>query len=264
MKKVIKKIVRPIRALLTKILIEPEVLGPHISKQVWRDTNAFRWAAAYAVKNQIRGDYLEFGVWKGNSFIEAYRQISQYSKMFFEVGGVKSKNIDNSFDKIRYHAFDSFDGLPETKNSENPIQYFSGNYKAEENLFRDRIQEAGVDMSRVTITKGWFNETLNDKTAEKLGLKEVAIAYVDCDIYESAVDVLNFLTPFLKAGSVLIFDDWFRNRGIPSAGVQGATLDWLKNNKNISLQHYQNFDTRTAVFIVQIDSDSYPVSIDCV
>lgn len=265
MKKNIKALIRPIRRLLTKIIVEPEALRGHVVKQIWEENNAFRWAAAYIVKNQISGDYLEFGVWKGNSFVEMYRQITQYSEMFFRMGGGKKiKNPENSFEKIRYHAFDSFDGLPQTKNPDSPVQYFKGNYKAEENVFRERIEGSGVDMSRVTITKGWFNETLKDETAKKLDLKEVSIAYVDCDIYESTQDVLNFLTPFLKTGSVIIFDDWFRNRGISNAGVQGATLDWLENNKQVSLQHFQNFDTRTAVFIVQIECTVHSTRINCV
>ena len=161
-------------------------------------------------------------------------------------------------------GFDSFEGLPETKNDSNPIQYFPGAYSASENLFRDRLINAGLDMEKVTITKGWFNESLNKNTANALSLDKVAIAYIDCDIYESSVDVLEFITPFLQTGSVLVFDDWFRNKGITSTGVQGAVLEWLERNSNIKLQHFYNSDTRTALFIVKIDSKINVSNIDCV
>ncbi len=259
----IKSVIKPLRKILTYLIVEPSVLNSHIAKQVWHETNAFRWAAAYAVKNQIEGDYLEFGVWKGNGFIEAYRQITQYSKRFYEVG-VKSTGHKNIFKDMRFHAFDSFEGLPETKNVSNPIQYFAGNYSASEEIFWDRISKAGLDTSRVTTTKGWFENSLNDETAERLHLQKIAIVYVDCDVYESTVDVLNFIQPFLSTGSVLIFDDWFRNKGISTEGVQGAVLDWLEKNQNISLQHYYNCDTRTALFIVKIDGIEKNVKIDCV
>ena len=144
---------------------------------------------------------------------------------------------------MRFHAFDSFEGLPETNNPENPIQYYPGAYQSTEELFKQRLRAGGVEMDRVTITPGWFNESLTALTAERLELTKIAIAYIDCDVYESTVDVLNFVTPHLATGSVLICDDWFRNRGIATAGVQGAVTEWLSNNSQLSLQHFHNADT---------------------
>jgi O-methyltransferase len=263
LKNLIKKVIRPIRTILTYLVVEPSVLYPHISKRVWHDTNAFHWAAAYIVKNQIRGDYVEFGVYKGTSFIEMFNQVTDYSRTFFS-HGAKSTGIPNYFENMRFHAFDSFEGLPDTDNSENPIQYFRGAYKSTEGIFKDRLRAAKVDMSRVTITSGWFNHSLTTHTAAKLKLDQIAVAYVDCDVYESALDVLNFITPHLKTGAVLICDDWFRNRGLASAGVQGAVIEWLKRNPRISLQHFHSSDTRTAVFIVRLDSEYELKQIDSV
>ena len=64
----IKKLLAPFRKFITKLIIDPSVLNSHINRRIWHETNAFRWASGYLVKNQISGDYLEFGVWKGNSF----------------------------------------------------------------------------------------------------------------------------------------------------------------------------------------------------
>ncbi len=261
--KVLKNFIRPIRRFLTKLILEPSELNAHISKRIWHETNSFRWAAAYIVKNQIKGDYLEFGVWKGNSFIESFNQITDYSKTFFKVG-LKSKQLHNPFLDMKYHAFDSFEGLPEVDSKNNPIQYFSGNYKADEKLFLDNIKSAGVDVSRVTITKGWFNESLTPQAAKDIGLTHIAIAYIDCDLYESTVDILDFILPYLNTGTVLIFDDWFRNRGRSDHGVQGAVLGWLDKNKDVSLQHFYNSDTRTAVFIVEKDAAPKSNRISCV
>jgi len=263
MKEGIKNLIRPIRRLMTKMLIEPSELNAHISRRLWHETNAFRWAAAYIVKNQIKGDYLEFGVWKGNSFIESFNQIRNYSNTFYNTG-LSSKRGPNPFMDMKFHAFDSFEGLPESNSTGNPIQYYRGNYKAEESLFIDNISASGVDISKVTVTKGWFSESLNNSAAEKIKLTDIAIAYVDCDLYESTVDILEFISPFLNTGTVLIFDDWFRNRGHSDRGVQGAVLEWLGRNKQISLQHFYNSDTRTAVFIVEIDAKPSTQKINCV
>ena len=263
MRTTIKTLLKPLRFLVTKLLVDPEVLAPHFRKIVWRETNAFRWSAQYIVKNQTEGDYVEFGVWKGNSFIEMYSQISELSESFYQVG-LKGAHGQNDFNKMRFHAFDSFEGLPETKSEANPIQYFPGNYSADETTFVRNLRSAGVDMSRITITKGWFDKTLTDERKVELGLSKIAIAYLDCDIYESAADALDFVMPLLQSGSVIIFDDWFRNKGNPGQGVQGATLDWLKRNPKISLQHFHNSDTRTATFIVQVDEINHLPQINCV
>ena len=61
-----------------------------------------------------------------------------------------------------------------------------------------------------------------------------------------------------------MFDDWFRNKGISTTGVQGAAIEWLSKNTNITLQHFHNADTRTAVFIVKLDSDIKNSNIECV
>ena len=71
MKKFIKRIFKPISYIFTKLLFDIDVIKPHIKKVFWEESNAFKWSSSYVVKNQIEGDYLEFGVWKGNSFIEA-------------------------------------------------------------------------------------------------------------------------------------------------------------------------------------------------
>lgn len=263
MKKFIKVLFKPIAVLFTKLFFDIEAIKLHLKKVYWEESNAFKWASSYVVKNQIKGDYLEFGVWKGNSFIEMFRQIKVNSESFYQIG-IKSKNLENIFDEMKFHAFDSFEGLPDSS-TDKPIQYFSGNYSADQKLFLDNISKGGVDLNRVTITKGWFNESLNSKCAEKIELKEIAIAYIDCDLFESTVHVLNFITPFIKTGTVLIFDDWFRNAGIKKNGVQGAVLNWLDKNSDITLQHYHSSDTRTATFITRKnDTKTMHKQIECV
>ena len=83
MKNLIKSILRPISVLLTKLFLDVDTIKPHIKKIYWEESNAFKWASSYVIKNQIKGDYVEFGVWKGNSFIEMYRQIKTSSEIFY-------------------------------------------------------------------------------------------------------------------------------------------------------------------------------------
>ncbi len=45
---------------------------------------------------------------------------------------------------------------------------------------------------------------------------------IDCDLYESAVYVLDFIEPLLQEGSVLYFDDWNMYRANPNKGGKKA------------------------------------------
>lgn len=83
MKKFIKRIFKPISYIFTKLFFDIDLIKPHIKKVFWEESNAFKWSSSYVVKNQIEGDYLEFGVWKGNSFIEMYRQMKITSESFY-------------------------------------------------------------------------------------------------------------------------------------------------------------------------------------
>ncbi len=265
MKKVIKFIFKPFASIFTRLFFDLDIIKPYIKKIYWEENNAFRWSSSYVVKNQIEGDYLEFGVWKGNSFIEMYRQMKIASDIFYSNNKKKKiPNLKNIFEQMKFHAFDSFEGLPESS-LDKPIQYIKGNYSADENIFLNNINKNGVDLSKVTTTKGWFNESLNAECVQKIELKKIAIAYIDCDLFDSTVPILKFITPFLRTGTILIFDDWFRNGGYVNNGVQGAVLDWLNRNQNIILQHYHNSDTRTATFIVrESSSETKNNRIDCV
>ena len=65
-------------------------------------------------------------------------------------------------------------------------------------------------------------------------LKKAAIAWVDCDLYSSCLQVLNFLTNYVQYGTLICFDDWFRYKGDPNAGEQRAFREWLAANPHLS------------------------------
>ena len=138
MKNAIKTALKPIRHFFTRALVDVNIVESEINRITWKANNAFRWMSAYVVKNQILGDYLEFGVWKGNSFIEAYEQLSDYSETFYGPRGTVQKamkDVKNPFMKTRFHAFDSFQGLSSDPSGNAPLQYFAGNYSSSQQLF---------------------------------------------------------------------------------------------------------------------------------
>jgi hypothetical protein len=191
-----------------------------------------RWAAVeetadYLCGAKVPGDYIEFGVYKGVTFSYA------------------TKVIGPIFTDMRFIAVDSFAGLPSPRGIDNVDGYTSnfsaGLFACSREQFEENLRQERVDMARVEILEGWFDEILTDGTAERYRIDKIAAAWIDCDLYESTVPVLRFLTGRLSLGSILLFDDWRVFRNLPDYGEQRACREWLDVNPQYSLRELFSF-----------------------
>lgn len=192
--------------------------------------------ADYLVGAQLEGDYLEFGVARGVTF------------------SYVANLMQPLFPKMRFVALDSFEGLPEPKGLDRVDGYTSGFHAGEfacsEADFRSNVQAADIDMQRVKTLKGWFDATLAPGAAgDEFG--KVAAAWIDCDLYESTVPVLDYLTNRLSVGAVLAFDDWRCFRNMPDRGEQRACAEWLARNPQIRLRPFLDFGFHGMSFTVE-------------
>ena len=73
-----------------------------------------------------------------------------------------------------------------------------------------------------------------------------------CFLLSSTKQVLNFITPILQNGTILIFDDWFTYKGIKNKGQQKAVSDWIIQNKDISIVEHARYGKSQKSFIVNI------------
>ena len=177
---------------------------------IFRDVRlpGFRKAVALINEKNVKGDYLEFGVYKGASLIRFYNLFKEYD-----------------LTDIRLFAFDAFKGLP---NSEGSV-FREGEFFFPKGPFIKRIKKAGVNPERVIIVEGFFNESLTDTIKNVNNLSKAAIIHVDCDLYESTVDVLRFCQDLIQEGTILIFDDYlsFRSETDPTQyGEEKAFKEW--------------------------------------
>jgi hypothetical protein len=178
------------------------------------------------------GDYLEFGVYDGSSFIQAYHaQRYAHQKALKQYGFLMSDQVRANQERIwqtrRFFAFDSFEGLPDVKGPDQNGPFKRGDYSCSLDTVRTNLATAHVDLDRVSFIKGWYQDTLTPSTREAHRMQSAAIVHIDCDLYESAKVALNFITPLLQDGTVIIFDDWFQFRGHPQKGEQRAFREWL-------------------------------------
>ena len=128
-------------------------------------------AVAFAINNQVEGDYLEFGVYKGKSFIRAYQKFRDHIERHRE------------YPTPRFVAFDSFEGLPGSDGKYRPAQYQEGAYSFPQKKFVERVFLGGVPQSSLIIVSGFYNTSLIKETKQKHNIKQASVIYIDCDIY---------------------------------------------------------------------------------
>jgi O-methyltransferase len=200
-----------------------------------------RWAALeevgdYLVGAQIPGDYIEFGVYRGDTFGYAMRVLA------------------GTFKDMRFIACDSFEGLPLPQGIDAHDGFTSnfhpGQFACSEKQFLHNLDQQRVDLTRVMTIKGWFSESLNEETAQRHAITKIAAAWIDGDLYESAVPVLRFLTHRLSVGSILLFDDWRVYRNLPDFGEQLACREWLEANPQLQLREIFSFGHHGIAFTV--------------
>lgn len=172
--------------------------------------------------NNVKGDYFEFGVNEGWSFIRAY---------------YLSKKMINLQD-MHFVAFDSFEGLPETKSNDSGHIFKKGDYCCNKEKFINNLKMHGVDLSIVKIVEGFYNKSLKDTVLPN----RASFIWIDCDLYLSTKTVLDFVLPYLHDGTVISFDDWYCYRGNPNFGEQKAWYEWLKKT-GLSVTPFLDFRT---------------------
>ena len=100
---------------------------------------------------------------------------------------------------------------------------------------------ANPDMN---IVDGWFSDTLNDSLLEKFGDKKIGIAHINCDIYTSTIQVLEFIVKnnLLCEGSILLYDDWGAYRQAGLTQDQSYEVAEAKAHKEIVEKYNLNFE----------------------
>jgi len=120
-------------------------------------------------------DYLEFGVSKGTSFKWWINRI---------------KNPD-----ARFYGFDTFTGLPEVW----------GPYKKGD--MGNENKPPIIDDNRHEFFQGLFQQTLLPFLSKYKSDKRKVI-HMDADIYSATLYVLTLITPFIKPGDIILFDEF--------------------------------------------------------
>ncbi len=224
-------------------------------------------AFEFCAKSDVDGAYLEFGCAEGESLIRAYRAYTFWLEY--------CRRHNRRMCTRKLIAFDSFEGLPEPGPHDCAPGYnvFSaGQYSCSREKLRGRLEREGVDLGDVALVPGFYHESLNEEAVREIGGQRAAVVHIDCDLYESARLALDFVTPFLQDGTVLLLDDFLQDgtvlllddflchRANPRSGVRRAFREWKgANAASIELTMYFRYSWAGSAFIVNTADRPTPV-----
>lgn len=143
------------------------------------------------LSDNINGDLIETGVWRGGSCIFMRGILKAYE--------VSDRNV---------WVADSFEGLPKPNIEKSPADKGDKHHKYSqlaislEQVARN-FEDYNLLDDQVKFLKGWFKDTLPNAPIEKL-----AVCRLDGDMYESTMDALRALYPKVTVGGYIIVDDY--------------------------------------------------------
>lgn len=212
------------------------------------------------------GDYIEFGVFRGGSMRQAYRAAKSICDSMadgswdFSMSDKDAQKaaILDSFKRMRFIGFDSFSGIPASDGVDKVIEVFpegtyaASRHEAESNILKD------IPRDQLVLVEGFFDQTCTPETAERLNPLPFAIIHIDSDLYSSAVTGLNFCTPYLRNGTVIIFDEYLQFHGSPHLGEQRAFAEWCRRHPEWHVQELARESAGRVAFVLNAAAD--PVS----
>ncbi|WPP49831.1 TylF/MycF/NovP-related O-methyltransferase [Catalinimonas niigatensis] len=172
------------------------------------------------------GDYLEFGVHKGTSLSCMYQVLKEQQS-----------------NHVRLFGFDSFEGLPETAAYDDEGAWRPGEFKYPYKATRKYLDEKGIEWDKTILVKGWFSDTLNEQLIEQYAIQKVSLIMIDCDMYLSAKEALNFCAPLIKDKAVVYFDDWASRDNLAerNLGEKRAFNEFLEDNPHLTAKEIDRY-----------------------
>jgi O-methyltransferase len=171
--------------------------------------NNIQFCIEQVLSNSVPGDVIETGAWRGGATI-------------FMRGVLKAHQVS---DRTVWVA-DSFEGLPKPNADKYPADAGDKHHEhaplavsLEE--VRSNFERYGLLDDQVKFLKGWFKDTLPSAP-----IKQLAVARLDGDMYESTIDALTHLYPKLSPGGFLIVDDYGA-----VAGCKQAVEDYRRQQR---------------------------------
>jgi O-methyltransferase len=161
--------------------------------------HALRKSVQYVITNEVPGDIVECGVWKGGSMMAAARTL-------LEMGVTRQLYLFDTFEGMcaptgidrDYRGKAAADYLEEDDKNTSLVWAYSPLDEVKRNL-----RDTGYDETQIVFAKGKVEDTIPVHAPER-----ISVLRLDTDWYESTYHELVHLYPRLSLGGVLIIDDY--------------------------------------------------------
>lgn len=177
----------------------------------------------YILTNNIKGDFVECGVWRGGSSMIVAKMLH-------------NRNISDR----KIYLYDTFEGMSEPTSNDVDLSGRDASvllkefeHEKETSVWcladiddvKNNMKKTGFPEQNIIYVKGKVEDTIPSQSTDN----EIALLRLDTDWYESTKHELNFLFPKLVKNGVLIIDDYGH-----WAGCRKAIDEYIAEN-NISI-----------------------------
>ncbi len=193
--------------------------------------NCFRIIQSQEI-NDLPQTYFEFGCHSGRTFSSA-------------INSSKFLNLNN----FKFYAFDSFQGLPKTTKEDGSF-FKTGEYYTSKKTFLNIIRRnTGVNSSDINVVEGFYESSLTSELSKRL--PKAGIIYIDCDLYSSTKNVLDFLRNHITNGTIIMLDDYYCASKVGHIkGQRHAFENFIRSENIYNFEHYKNYSDFGAIFFV--------------
>jgi O-methyltransferase len=156
-----------------------------------RRLDNIQFCVTQVLKNEVDGDLIETGVWRGGATIFMRGILAAYR--------VTDRQV---------FVADSFAGLPKPDSTKYPAdeedRHHANRFLAvSRSEVEHNFRKYGLLDDQVVFLEGWFKDTL-----PVAPIASLAVMRLDGDMYQSTVEALDHLYPKLSVGGYCIIDDY--------------------------------------------------------
>jgi hypothetical protein len=175
-------------------------------------------AVKYVERNNIPGDIVECGVWKGGSMMavaETLKSLKSTTRALYLYDTYEGMSEPTEHDKTWYGQ-SAFSLLTNSDKEKNLVWAYSAL-----DTVKKGMASTGYPLDKINYVKGKVEDTIPATMPNN-----IALLRLDTDWYESTAHELFHLFPLLKKGGVLILDDYGHWQG-----ARKAVDEYLEQNQ---------------------------------
>jgi hypothetical protein len=196
---------------------------------------AIKKAMYITATDQTYGSYMEFGVFTGSSFNFAMKINKQIEKIFGKAN-------------CEFIGFDSFQGFGKINEDDRHHFYKDETFSVNVEKVLKNIKKSAKGQ-QMRIIKGFFHETIKDKTTQDLNIDKARVVLIDCDLKESTRLALEFIRPSIQEGTIILFDDYIWFKGSKKKGEYSAFNDFKNKYPEILFRRVFDYGYGSRAFI---------------